>query len=77
LYALGISAEPVGAQKIHRQIVTIRPGGRAKAHKHDGHETAIHILSGESGMSESEPLYQVKSALPEWRLPDSSQPMHS
>ena len=32
------------------QIVTIPPGGRAKAHKHDGHETAIYILSGESGM---------------------------
>src|ERR1700722_7102459 len=50
VYAPGISAESVGAQGIHLQIVTIPPGGRAKAHKHEGHETAIYILSGESGM---------------------------
>lgn len=50
LYAPGISAQSVGAKGIHLQIVTIPPGGRAKAHKHDGHETAIYILSGESGM---------------------------
>jgi uncharacterized RmlC-like cupin family protein len=49
-YAPGISAESVGAQGIHLQIVTIPPGGRAKAHKHEGHETAIYILSGASGM---------------------------
>ena len=50
LYAPGISAQSVGAKGIHLQIVTIPPGGRAKAHKHNGHETAIYILSGESGM---------------------------
>ena len=49
-YTVGISAESVGAQGIHLQLVTIPPGGRAKAHKHDGHETAIYVLSGESGM---------------------------
>jgi uncharacterized RmlC-like cupin family protein len=49
-YTVGISAESVGAQGIHLQLVTIPPGGRAKAHKHDGHEPAIYILSGESGM---------------------------
>jgi hypothetical protein len=35
---------------IHLQIVTIPPGGRAKAHRHEAHETAVHVLSGESGM---------------------------
>ena len=50
LYAPGISAESVGSQKIHLQLVTIPPGARAKAHKHEAHETAIHILSGQSGM---------------------------
>jgi uncharacterized RmlC-like cupin family protein len=45
-----ISAETVGARKIHLQIVRIPPGGSAKAHKHEGHETALHIISGESGM---------------------------
>jgi uncharacterized RmlC-like cupin family protein len=32
------------------QLVTIPPGGRAKAHKHATHETAIYALSGESRM---------------------------
>jgi uncharacterized RmlC-like cupin family protein len=50
LYAPGISAQSAGAQGIHLQMVRIPPGGRAKAHKHDGHETAIYVLSGESGM---------------------------
>ena len=49
-YTPGISAETVGAQGIHLQLVTIPPGGRAKAHRHESHETAIHVLSGESGM---------------------------
>jgi uncharacterized RmlC-like cupin family protein len=49
-YAPGISAQSVGAEGIHLQIVTIPPGERAKAHQHDGHETAIYLLSGESGV---------------------------
>jgi len=56
LYAPGISAESVGAQRIHLQIVTIPPGGRAKAYKHEAHETAIHVLSGLSGMWYGEKL---------------------
>lgn len=48
-YEAGISAESVGAQGIHMQIVTIPPLARAKAHKHEGHETAIYALSGTSG----------------------------
>jgi uncharacterized RmlC-like cupin family protein len=49
LIAPGISAQSVGAQRIHLQIVALTPGNRSKAHKHDDHETAIYILSGESG----------------------------
>jgi uncharacterized RmlC-like cupin family protein len=48
LYDVGISAESVGAHGIHMQIVRIPPGGRAKAHKHEGHETAIYALQGVS-----------------------------
>jgi uncharacterized RmlC-like cupin family protein len=58
LCAPGVSAQSVGAQRIHLQIVRIPPGGLAKAHKHDGHETALHILSGESGMWYGERLEQ-------------------
>jgi uncharacterized RmlC-like cupin family protein len=49
-YNVGISAETVGAQGIHMQLVTIPPGGRAKAHKHATHETAIYALTGESAV---------------------------
>lgn len=49
-YAPGISAETVGAKGIHLQLLTIPPGGRAKAHKHESHETAIYVLSGDSAM---------------------------
>jgi uncharacterized RmlC-like cupin family protein len=48
LYNVGISAESAGARGIHMQIVTIPPGARAKAHKHEDHETAIYALRGES-----------------------------
>ena len=49
-YKPGISAELVGSTGIHLQLVTLAPGARAKAHKHENHETAIYILSGISEM---------------------------
>jgi len=49
-YAPGISAETAGAKAIHLQMMTIPPGGRAKAHKHVAHETALYVLSGEAAM---------------------------
>src|SRR6516164_1757192 len=58
----GISAESVGARRIHSQVVIIPPGARAKAHRHDGHESAIHILSGESGMWYGERLEEHLTA---------------
>ena len=48
-YAPAISAQTVGARAIHMQILTMPPGARAKAHKHERHETAIYVLSGEAG----------------------------
>jgi uncharacterized RmlC-like cupin family protein len=56
IYNVGISAESVGAQGIHMQIVTIPPGARAKAHKHENHETAIYALRGESHVWHGEKL---------------------
>jgi uncharacterized RmlC-like cupin family protein len=55
-YAVGISSESVGSRAIHMQLVTIPPGGRARAHKHATHETAIYALSGESGVWHGERL---------------------
>ena len=55
-YAPAISAETVGSSAIHMQLLTIPPGGRAKAHKHEAHETAIYVLSGEGAMYYGERL---------------------
>jgi uncharacterized RmlC-like cupin family protein len=56
--APGISAQSVGAQRINLQIAIIPAGGRSKVHKHEHHETAIHVLNGESGMWYGERLEQ-------------------
>jgi uncharacterized RmlC-like cupin family protein len=61
-YAIGISAESVGAEGIHMQLVTIPPGGRARAHKHATHETAIYALSGESGVWHGNRLSTIPSS---------------
>ena len=45
-YFAGISAESVGATAICMHLLTIPPGGRAKAHLHEAHETAIYPLAG-------------------------------
>lgn len=47
-YVCGVTAESVGAKGICMHLLTIPPGGRAKAHLHEHHETAIYILSGEA-----------------------------
>jgi uncharacterized RmlC-like cupin family protein len=56
--APGISAQSVGAQGINLQIATIPPRGQSRAHKHEDHETAIYVLTGESGMWYGEKLDQ-------------------
>ena len=45
-YLEGVSRETVGSTAICMHLLTIPPGGRAKAHKHATHETAIYVLSG-------------------------------
>jgi uncharacterized RmlC-like cupin family protein len=47
-FAPGISAQSVGSQGIYLELLTIPPGARAKAHKHESHETAIYMISGEA-----------------------------
>ncbi len=55
-YFAGISAENTGAQRICMHLLTIPPGGRARAHLHEDHETAIYVVSGEAGMWYGEKL---------------------
>ena len=47
-YLSGISAESVGSTGICMHLLTIPPGGRARAHLHESHETAIYVISGVS-----------------------------
>jgi len=49
-YGEGIFAGNTGARAICMHLLTIPPGGRARGHLHAGHETAIYVISGESGM---------------------------
>ncbi|MGQ0564535.1 MAG: cupin domain-containing protein [Gemmobacter sp.] len=49
-YLEGVSRQSVGSNAICMMLLTIPPGGRAKAHKHDTHETAIYVLSGTTVM---------------------------
>ena len=47
-YFCGIAAETVGSKGICMHLLTIPPGGRAKAHLHESHETALYLLAGET-----------------------------
>jgi uncharacterized RmlC-like cupin family protein len=38
----------VGSRALCAHLLAIPPGGRAKAHRHAGHETAIYILEGQA-----------------------------
>ena len=49
-YFAGISAQSAGSQALCLHLLEIPPGGRARAHLHQNHETAIYVLSGLSEM---------------------------
>jgi uncharacterized RmlC-like cupin family protein len=49
-YFSGISTETAGSTGICMHTLTIPPGGRARPHLHENHETAIYVISGEAGM---------------------------
>lgn len=46
-YFAGVSSETIGSRGICMHLLTVPAGGRAKAHKHEGHETTIYVLSGQ------------------------------
>ena len=49
-YRTGVTAESAGSLGICMHLLSIPPGERARAHLHEGHETAIYVISGKSGM---------------------------
>jgi len=58
-YFEGIAKETVGSQGVCMHLLTIPPGARAKAHKHQSHETAIYVISGSAKMYWGENLEHV------------------
>jgi uncharacterized RmlC-like cupin family protein len=49
-YFAGISHETAGSTGLCMHMLTIPPGGRAKPHLHEAHETTIYVISGQAGM---------------------------
>jgi len=49
-YFAGISAQSSGSRGLCMHLLKMPPGARAKAHLHEGHETAIYVLSGQASM---------------------------
>jgi uncharacterized RmlC-like cupin family protein len=55
-YFQGISSETAGARGLCMHRLEIPPGGSARPHLHEHHETAIYVLEGRSGMRYGEGL---------------------
>jgi uncharacterized RmlC-like cupin family protein len=54
--ATGVSSRSVGARGLCLHLVTIPPGTRGVPHVHDGHESAIYTISGETEVWHGEGL---------------------
>lgn len=46
-YATGVTGRMVGARGLCLTHATLPPGARAKAHYHDGIDTAVYVVAGE------------------------------
>ncbi|HVB64583.1 MAG TPA: cupin domain-containing protein [Nitrolancea sp.] len=57
-YFTGISRETAGSTGLCMHLLTIPPGGSAKPHLHEQHETTIYVISGQAGMWYGEGLRQ-------------------
>ena len=55
-YFEGISAQTTGSHGICMHLLEIPPGGAAKPHLHEEHETAIYMISGVTRMKYGERL---------------------
>jgi len=56
--ATGVSSRSAGARGLCLHLVTIPPGTRGVPHVHDGHESAIYTVSGETEVWHGEGLRQ-------------------
>jgi uncharacterized RmlC-like cupin family protein len=46
-YFSGVSRESTGSEKLCMHLLTLPPGAKSKAHLHEGHESAIYVVSGQ------------------------------
>jgi uncharacterized RmlC-like cupin family protein len=46
----GVSAQSAGSTALCLHVITIPPGGRAKPHLHEHHESSVYVVSGRAGM---------------------------
>ncbi len=46
----GVSAQSAGAKGLCLHVIAIPPGGRAKPHLHERHESSVYVVSGKAGM---------------------------
>jgi uncharacterized RmlC-like cupin family protein len=85
-YFCGIAAETVGSKAICMHLLTIPPGGRAKAHMHANHETAIYVLAGEAialygdrlqhhAVTKAGDLFYIPAGVPHLPINLSNQPI--
>jgi uncharacterized RmlC-like cupin family protein len=49
-YSAGISAESAGAEGLCMHLLVMPPGGEARPHVHEGHESAIYMVEGSASM---------------------------
>ncbi|HLI41528.1 MAG TPA: cupin domain-containing protein [Streptosporangiaceae bacterium] len=56
--AAGVSSRSAGSRALCLHLVTIPPGTRGVPHRHDGHESAIYTVSGETEIWHGEGLRQ-------------------
>jgi len=45
-YQIGLTQETVETTGLSMHVISIPPGGRAKAHMHKGHESMLYMISG-------------------------------
>jgi uncharacterized RmlC-like cupin family protein len=49
-YRMGLTGATAGTRDICMTVLVVPPGARAKAHAHDGIETAVYVIEGRSAM---------------------------
>jgi uncharacterized RmlC-like cupin family protein len=58
----GVSSESTGSSGLCMHLLEIPPGGRARSHRHESHETAIYVLSGAAIVFSGEGLLERQLA---------------